>query len=95
MQSDKRFTEDFIHHRVNNGQGPVRIEQELRQRGIEQSLINMFLDSETFDWLLLAEQVRAKKFGQTVPDDYQIKAKQSRFLYSRGFNSEVINQLLK
>lgn len=95
MQCDKRFTEDFIHHRVNKGQGPVRIEQELRQRGIEQSLINRFLESESFDWLSLAEQVRTKKFGESVPDDYQIKAKQSRFLYSRGFNSEVINQLLK
>ena len=95
LQSDERFTEDFIQHRVNLGQGPVRIEQELRQRGIEQSLINMFLKSETFDWLSLAEQARAKKFGQSVPDNYQIKAKQSRFLYSRGFSSDVISQLLK
>ena len=95
LQSDKRFTEDFIQHRVNKGQGPVRIEQELRQRGIEQSLIDKFLASGTFDWLSLAEQVRVKKFGQSVPGEYQIKAKQSRFLYSRGFNSDVISQLLK
>jgi len=54
-----------------------------------------FLESDSIDWLSLAEDVRIKKFGETIPGDYQKKAKQSRFLYSRGFGSELINQLLK
>ena len=95
LQSDARFTEGFVHHRVNKGQGPMKIQQELNQRGVDQNLIIEYLESDTIDWLSIAEDVRVKKFGEKVPADYQNKAKQSRFLYSRGFNSDVINQLLK
>lgn len=95
LQSDERFTESFIHHRVNKGQGPIKIEQELYQRGIEKEVINTFLYSGSIDWQALASEVRVKKFGTDIPGDYQNKAKQSRFLYSRGFGSEVINQILK
>jgi len=94
LQSDVRFTESFVHHRINKGQGPIKIEQELRQRGVEQDLIMTYLYDENRDWISMAEGIRTKKFGEDVPNDYQKKAKQSRFLYSRGFNSEVINQLL-
>ena len=95
LQSDARFTEDFVHHRLNKGHGPMKIQQELNQRGVDQNIIIEYLESDTIDWLSIAEQVRSKKFGEKVPADYQNKAKQSRFLYSRGFNSEHINQLFK
>ena len=95
MQSDGRFAESFVHHRVNKGQGPIKIEQELRQRGVEQDVINILLYTDAIDWLALAEEARVKKFGEAIPGDYQKKAKQSRFLYSRGFGSEIINQILK
>lgn len=95
LQSDARFTESFVHHRIKKGQGPKKIEQELRQRGIQQELIMDYLYAEAHDWLNMAEVIRCKKFGEEVPRDYQKKAKQSRFLYSRGFDSEVIGQLLK
>lgn len=95
LQSDERFTESFVHHSLNKGQGPNKIIQELRQRGIEQALIDQYLESESIDWMSLAETVRVKKYGESIPGDYQNKAKQSRFLYSRGFSSEQISQLLK
>jgi regulatory protein len=95
LQSDERFAESFVHHRVNNGQGPNKINQELRQRGVEQVLIEIFLESDSYDWMSLAKEVRLKKYGENIPEDYQKKAKQSRFLYSRGFSGELINQLLK
>ncbi len=95
LQSDERFAESFVHHRLNKGQGPMKIRQELVQRGIEQRLISTYLESDLVDWLSLAEEVRVKKFGKDAPSDYQKKAKQSRFLYSRGFYSETISQLLK
>ncbi len=95
LQSDRRFTESFIHHRVNKGQGPVKIEQELRQRGIDPELVSECLHTDTFDWYGMAEQIRNRKFGEAIPGDYQNKAKQSRFLYSRGFTSEQITTILK
>jgi regulatory protein len=95
LQSDERFTESFIHHRVNNGKGPLKIQQELNQRGVKQDIILAYLESEEFDWLTLADAVRSKKYGDEVPTDYQKQALQSRFLYSRGFNSEHIRRLFK
>ncbi len=95
LQSDERFAENFVYHRVNNGKGPLKIQQELDERGVHQDIISAYLDSKNIDWLEVAEAVRTKKYGKAVPSRYSDKAIQSRFLYSRGFNSEVIKVLLK
>ena len=95
LQSDERFTESFVHHRVNNGKGPLKIQQELSQRGVDQNLISIYLDSKEFDWLSLAREVKTKKYGNEAPVDYQKQALQSRFLYSRGFSSEHISRLFR
>lgn len=95
LQSDERFVESFVHYRANNGKGPLKIQQELNQRGIDENLISVYLDSEEIDWLAIAESVRTKKYGHEVPVDYQKQALQSRFLYSRGFSGEYIKRLFK
>ncbi len=95
LQSDERFAESFVHHSLNKGQGPNKIKQELKQRGIDSSLIELCLESESIDWKSMAEEVRLKKYGENIPGDYQNKAKQSRFLYSRGFSSDVISTIMK
>jgi len=95
LQSDERFTESFVHQRMAKGHGPLKIRQELEQRGIDAALIDGYLDAGPTDWLAIAERVRAGKFGSDIPGDFQNKAKQSRFLYNRGFSAEQINQLLK
>lgn len=95
VQSDNRFTEDFIRCSIDKGNGKNKIEHTLCQRGIEQDIIDTYLYSKQFDWSYLAEKVRIKKFGEKVPSDYKIKAKQCRFLYGRGFDIEIINNLFK
>ena len=85
-QSDDRFAEDFIQMRFNQGKGPVKIALELKMRGI-----NNF-DLSTFDWFQLAKEIRQKKFGDVSSLDYKETAKQKRFLQSRGFNLDQINQ---
>ena len=85
-QSDERFSEAFILMRYNQGKGPVIISSELRRRGIES------FDLSIFDWFELAKEVRKKKFGQNLPSDYKTQAKQKRFLKSRGFGFDEINQ---
>jgi len=42
LQSDERFTESFVHHSINKGHGLMKINQELRQRGVDQSMIERF-----------------------------------------------------
>ncbi len=95
LQSDERFTESFVRSRLGKGQGLLKIRQGLNERGIDQNLISACLESATIDWSVIAEEARAKKFGKALPDDYQAKAKQSRFLYGRGFSHDVIRQILK
>ena len=85
-QSDERFSEAFILMRQNQGKGPVIISFELKKRGIEN------FDLSIFDWFELAKEVREKKFGQNLPLDYKTKAKQKRFLKSRGFDFDQINK---
>ena len=51
----------------------------------------MYLFDTEYDWALIVQGVREKKFGQELPNDYKDKAKQSRFLYGRGFDTELIN----
>ena len=84
-QSDERFSEAFILMRYNQGKGPVIISSELKKRGIENFNLSIF------DWFELAKEVRHKKFGQNIPSDYKTQAKQKRFLKSRGFDFDQIN----
>ncbi len=85
-QSDERFASEFIQMRFNQGKGPVKIASELRQRGVEQ------FDLSLFDWFALAKSIRENKYQVEAPSDYKEQAKQKRFLQSRGFNFEQINQ---
>ena len=85
-QSDERFAEAFILMRFNQGKGPVRIASELKLRGI--SSFNL----SDFDWFKSAKEIRKKKFGDLDPLDFKEQAKQKRFLQSRGFSLDQINQ---
>jgi len=88
-QSDDRFSADFIQMRFNQGKGPIKISVDLKQRGITQ------FDLSDYDFYTLARQIRERKFGQEAPSDFTQKAKQQRFLQSRGFNFEHISESFK
>ena len=94
LLSDERFTESFVMSRRERGTGPVKIQAELQQRGIDNELISRYLDFRDPNWLDLAEQAREKKFGQDLPAEYQLKSQQARFLANRGFSHEQIRRVL-
>ena len=85
-QSDERFSEAFILMRFNQGKGPIKISMELKSRGITE------FDLTLFNWFELAKDVKYKKFGDSKFLDYREKSKQKRFLQSRGFGFDEINQ---
>ena len=91
LQDDRRFVENFAQSRINQGKGPVRIRQELGERGLNAGLIDEVLEDVTEDWFGLARQVRRKKFGADLPRDFKEKARQMRFLQYRGFESGHIH----
>jgi regulatory protein len=90
LQSDQRFAESFAQSRINRGKGPVRIRQELLQRGISAGAIEAAIEQAGADWHALAREIRQKKFGRRRAADFKEKARQMRFLQYRGFEPDQI-----
>jgi len=88
LLSDHRFTEAFINQRITRGSGPLKIRAELRQKGVSDAIITEFLNESDRQWLKSAQSVRIKKYGVELPTELKEKARQSRFLQSRGFSTE-------
>lgn len=74
--------------------GSQRIAHELRQKGIAETLIDQAMPQLKETELDAAREVWQKKFG-VLPQDQKEKARQVRFLQSRGFSLEVILKVLK
>lgn len=94
LQSDQRFAEAFVSSRSARGQGPLRIQAELRQRGVSEALIEQVLAESGINWLELAKQVGARKYGGRPCSNYSEKAKRIRFLQYRGFAADDIRTVL-
>jgi regulatory protein len=95
LQSDERFTEAYVHQRVNAGVGPFKIRYELRQKGIDDALADACLEPLVDDWDDLMRAQRLRKFGDTIPGDYAGQMKQARFLQNRGFSPEAVMRLFR
>lgn len=95
LQSDARYVEGWIRSRMSRGKGPRLIRAELRQRQIDDSLVAAGFDAVAPDWSALATEVRMRKFGQDPPEEFDERARQSRFLESRGFSAEQIRHALQ
>ena len=94
LQSDRRFCESFVRSRSQQGQGPRRIAQGLRQLGVADDLVREYLWQADIDWFAALQQLYRKRFGETKPADYKEKAKRMRFLQYRGFDYELIRDVL-
>ena len=91
--SDSRAAEQLVRMRRNRF-GMQRIAHELRQKGIGEDLINDALLQMKDTELEAARSIWQRKFG-IVPEDAKEKAKQLRFMQSRGFMPDVIFKVLR
>jgi regulatory protein len=91
--SDARATTQFVHAKRSRF-GTQRITHELRQKGIGENLIADALPQLKETELDTAREVWQRKFG-IAPQDAKEKAKQMRFMQSRGFSMEVIFKVLR
>ncbi len=90
--SDRRFAESWVaDHRSKAGS--VKLAYDLRQRGVTDNIIEAVLSEIRDSEIDRAREVWQKKFG-TPPADLIEKAKQMRFLQSRGFGAEVIRRVV-
>ncbi len=95
LLSDARFAESFVHARRQRGSGPLKIQAELKMRGVSETTISQYLDPQESLWHELACRVRSKRFGEALPSDYAQRMRQARFLQLRGFSHEQINAAFK
>jgi regulatory protein len=95
LLSDSRFAEAFVYSRFKKGSGPQKIRAELRQRGIDDVLISVSMETVAGQWLERVREVREKKFGAAAPGDFKERSRQMRFLQQRGFTSEQIHSAFK
>lgn len=94
LQSDERFTEQYVALRSRKGYGPLRIRAELAERGIEAALIEVWLDPRDPAWRDQLREVARAKFGAGPPADRKDMARRARFLEYRGFPQDHIRRLL-
>jgi regulatory protein len=90
LQSDVRFAEAFVRSRINQGKGPAKIRADLREKGVNDGVTEDGIRDADEDWYALAVEVRLKKFGAERPAEFKEKARQMRFLQSRGFEQDQI-----
>ena len=95
LQSDQRYAESFARQRATRGYGPLRVRQEMREKGLSDQAIGESLETLELDWSALAAQVLRKKFGPHACADIKEKARRVRFMQYRGFSSEHYQTLIQ
>jgi regulatory protein len=91
--SDRRAAEQVVDRRRARF-GLQRITHELQQKGLDDSLIDEVLPRLQETEVDTAREVWSRKFG-VLPTDVKERARQTRFLQSRGFSVETIRKVLK
>lgn len=93
LLSEPRYLESYIRSRANAGRGPMRIREELTQRGLQRGDVEQALNAADIDWDENMRELWQRRFaGQVV--DLKDKAKQSRFLAQRGYEADAVRRLL-
>ena len=94
--NDAQFAEDYINYRTTiSPRGKFLLKQELYKKGIAEKHIQSALNKINLDEVSLAKQLlehKTKALKSFEPK--KRKEKMMRFLLSRGFNYDVIKQVI-
>ena len=90
--NEQRVVESVVNRRSSK-LGAARIKQELQSKGIESQAIQEAMQGVRETEFERAREVWRKKFGQPATEANE-RAKQIRFLLSRGFAAEVVRQVI-
>jgi regulatory protein len=94
LLSDQRYAESFARSRAGKHYGPVRIRAELGERGIDRDLIDKTLKNMEFDWLESAVAWYERRHGIEPPADLKEKSRRQQALARRGFNHDMIREII-
>jgi len=94
LLSEERLVETYVNERLDKGFGPLRIQAELRDKGLSDTQIGPHVAIDDEDCLARIASIHAKRFGDSGPRDHRDLAKRARFLEYRGFPSHLIARYL-
>jgi regulatory protein len=89
--SEERVVESVIHRRASK-LGTARVQQELAAKGLSPESMVVALEQLRGTELERARAVWSRKFDQAATDPKE-RARQMRFLLSRGFAAEVVRKV--
>ncbi|EXJ16303.1 regulatory protein RecX [Imhoffiella purpurea] len=92
---ESRLAERYVEERIDKGFGPLRIRSELRNKGVDDALIDRCLQGSSETWEARLAAVCDRRFGAEPPEDRADVARRARFLAQRGFPTESIRRLLR
>ncbi len=90
--SEERVVESVIHRRAAK-LGTARVKQELQSKGLSPEVMAEALEQLRSTELQRAREVWTRKFGTPATEPKE-KARQIRFLVSRGFAAEVVRKVV-
>lgn len=93
LLSNERFVDSLVHRRMER-YGRLRISQELAQHDLPPDVVAERLAELKTSEFDRCREVWARKFD-CLPADFAERVKQTRFLAARGFDTQVINKVLK
>ncbi|MDR0999590.1 MAG: recombination regulator RecX [Clostridiales bacterium] len=93
---DERYALDYCHERMSYGYGNNRIRMELKNRGVEDSIINRAIGNVCLgnEMPRIAQSVLDKRYPDGVSQDIKGRQKQYGFLLRRGFDTDTIERVL-
>lgn len=96
--NDQTFANARARVRLRRGYGPALVRAELHHLGIDDETVQAALDAEEMDPLLHARQVLEKRFGSVGQEwgalDFRERRRRYDFLARRGFDADVIHEVL-
>lgn len=96
LLSNSRYVDMLAHARAGK-HGSLRLKADLREKGVSESEMRDALEAARMQDLEAARAVWQKKFGAQSAEVNNVaaeRARQYRFLASRGFPSEVIRRVI-
>jgi len=92
LVNDERVLESLLHSRASRF-GSKRLQQDLLTKGLPAAAVSAAVSELQGSELARAKAVWQKRFG-AAPGNLRERARQSRFLATRGFSGDIIRQVL-
>lgn len=91
--NEQRVVDSVVHRRAPR-LGAGRVRQELERKGLDREAVASAVAALASTELARARDVWQKRFGGTAAVDATDRARQMRFLASRGFSGEVVRRVV-